>query len=62
MTVKADLLPCPFCGGAVKAEPFGTYGEVSIACKNFGVCAVRPSVGLRLRFAVAAWNSRMVAK
>ena len=50
----ADLLPCPFCGGADRLEVFDCIGAPNIRCAN---CDVHGPPGYK-DGPHAAWNAR----
>lgn len=55
MLADADLLPCPFCGGAAKFERLGTARQSCIvACDN---CGARLETG-EIWNRGAQWNTR----
>lgn len=66
MTDKTEMLPCPFCGGAVFLKEIEGDGEPSCAvvCEGESSCA---GSGLYVFFrkdnagAIAAWNTRAPA-
>jgi len=55
---RADLLPCPFCGGKSELSIGSTACVVVIECSN-AECPVKPSVGyFERRLTEKAWNTR----
>ena len=66
----ADLLPCPFCGGAVTLErvpdsssfEFGTRKWWGVKCRNTinlgGTCAIEAVPTASPEAAIARWNRR----
>ncbi len=65
--VEVTLLPCPFCGGEARIEPWiDAKGDMDagnmISCSN-ETCAIAPCLAEDDRAtAIAAWNTRLSAK
>lgn len=66
---RAELLPCPFCGGSVEIEETDTTSSRrwwGVVCRNTtsrgGTCAIQQRPSASIEAAVERWNRRVPAE